>query len=282
MNFPFSNQIDSMKTIFTTSLLMLAFSSILFSQQCEPDLTLQDSLGFIYPPPYDSILSPEGGIDRPACIGMEYEFFWNVITPLEVELFGNTFMLSYLELPTSGAIANLPDGISYLCNPPNCRFEVGEVGCVLLYGTPTNGNPVKDYALEFSGTLRLTAGVNLPVTFPDPNIFPGTYDLTLLEAGNPACTTSSDEHTLQKLTVTAYPNPVNAQTILNVTSPVNGKAIFRVFDLTGSMILSENLNVVQGEQAISFDSSQLPVGYAFFQFSMENGWQQAGSLLKME
>jgi hypothetical protein len=271
-----------MKTIFTTSLLVFVFSISVFSQQCEPDLTLQDSLGFIYPPPYDSIFSPEGGIDRPACIGMEYEFFWNVITPPEVELFGNTLMLSYLELPTSGAVSNLPEGISDLCNPPNCRFEVGEVGCVLLYGTPTNGNPVMDYALEFSGTLRLAIGVNLPVTFPDSNVFPGTYDLTLLEAGNPACTTSSEENTFQKLTVTVYPNPVNAQTILNVTSPINGKGIIRVFDSTGRLIQSESINVYEGEQAIPFDIARLPVGYAFYQFSMENGWQQTGSLLKLE
>lgn len=271
-----------MKSIFTTSFLVLVFSFRLFSQQCEPDLSLKDSLGFIYPPPYDSILSPEGGIDRPACIGMEYEFFWNVITPPEVELFGNTFMLSYLELPTSGAISNLPEGITYLCNPPNCRFEVGKVGCVLLYGTPTNGNPIKDYELEFSGTLRLVGGINLPVTFPDPTIFPGTYDLTLLEAGNPACTTSSEENTLQNLSVSVYPNPITTQTLLKVSSPVSGKGSLRIYDITGRIIQAVALDVIQGEQAIPLDTSQLPVGYAFYQFSMENGWQQAGSILKME
>ena len=114
------------------------------AQTCVPDPMYADSIGFVFPPPYDSILNPEGGIPQPACIGKSFEFVWTIDVPTDVTVFGFPVQLDQLSLATNGAVTNLPKGVTYVCNPPNCVFKVNEPGCVLLYGTPTAENMQKN------------------------------------------------------------------------------------------------------------------------------------------
>lgn len=270
----------------TKQLLLFLFISFVFTvptvaQNCVPDTTLKDSTGFVYPPPYHEEFSPEGGIDAAACINEPYEFVWQVITPPTVEILGLSLNLSYLKLNTEGAIKNLPLGINYLCNPPDCQFNVGEVGCVLLYGSATADNPAGNYSLEFEGTLRLAVGANFPVTFPDPGIFPGEYILELFPEGSPECQPLSvDPEVASLYHHQFYPNPVVDQAWLQLFSPSETMVMMDIFDLSGKLFRSSILSLHQGENTVPVDIKGLGSGYWMYRLTWPDGRGTSAAFIK--
>jgi len=126
-------------------LLLLAFGRQAFSQ-CTPDNTLQ--LVGLYPP--DSLLP---------CVE-EGEYFdeviqfknFSVISGASIGIPGN-FTVNWVRIDS---VRNLPQGLTYTCNDPNCTYTTGEVGCVNITGT-TNA-PAGDYYLGFYATVEVDLG----------------------------------------------------------------------------------------------------------------------------
>lgn len=124
-------------------ILTVAFSIQAFAQ-CTPDNTLQ--LVGLYPP--DSLF---------ACVE-DGEYFDEVIQFKNfssiagdaVGFPGFVFTVNWIRVDS---IHNLPAGLSYVCNDPNCMYTTGEVGCVNVTGT-TNAPP-GEYNLGFYATVEL-------------------------------------------------------------------------------------------------------------------------------
>lgn len=175
------------------------------AQTCLPDSTLKDSSAGVYPKPI-SPTNPNGGITKTACINKPYEFTFTVVVPdtVEVPIFPSPIALEKVSIDTTGAILNLPEGISYACNPPNCIFKKNTFGCLSLFGTPNTNNQAGDFKPIIK--LKLTVNVGIPfdynTEYPGP-AFPGEYILKLVNEAD--CASSNTN--LRQTENTWFPIP---------------------------------------------------------------------------
>ncbi|MFQ5448097.1 MAG: hypothetical protein ACE5FF_14330, partial [Saprospiraceae bacterium] len=100
--------------------LALSFFALASAQDCQPDEIYADSSNGVYPLPYDSIISPNGGINECAVIGQPYEFTFTVVV-------GDTFTFGAFSFPLDSisvtSVQGLPEGLNYACNPAtSCSF----------------------------------------------------------------------------------------------------------------------------------------------------------------
>ncbi|MCO6486351.1 MAG: hypothetical protein J5I41_11315 [Saprospiraceae bacterium] len=273
--------------LFPSYLLTLAAITDLPAQTCEPDPQYADSTGFVFPPPYHPVEEPEGGIQDPACIDNYFEFRWTVQTP-QMVLFPISpgvnveIELEYLKLDTAGAISNLPEGIQYVCQPPDCQFNVDEPGCVLLYGTPTANNVPGEYDLAFTGELKTKLLGTLNVNFPDPNLYPGNYFLQVLEAGNPDCQSAAVSDTERFLSeFRVFPNPSDGPLRLSFMCPHSLSLIWEMTDWTGRKIQTLHLDARAGRNEFLLDVHALPPGMGLYRLiGPEGNVLQAGKLVR--
>lgn len=78
-------------------------------------------------------------------------------------------IVEWLEIDNGrGGIMGLPAGLNYACNPPTCRFDAGQPGCINIYGTTTAP----------TGNYPLTIAVNLRGSVPSQGIPPTTLPAT--------------------------------------------------------------------------------------------------------
>ncbi len=263
------------------ALFMISLSARSTAQSCVPDPQFADSTGFVFPAPYHPVNSPEGGIDQPACIDQYYEFVWTIQVPEDVTIFGFSVQLEYLKLDTMGAVTNLPVGINYVCNPPNCQFNVNEPGCVLLYGTPTSGNTPGVYDLGFTGALKTVAAGVLPVMFPDPNLYPGNYYLDLLPANDPGCLSGTGNVARGINHQRVMPNPVLDWSTLEITSTLPLSGLIEIIDLTGRSCKSWQVDIEPGSNTFTMDLSDLSPGFWMYRIGTLEGQVISGSLIKV-
>ncbi len=268
--------------ILLSALVFLLGANSLQAQTCQPDSMYLDSTGFVFPLPYDSLLNPNGGIDKEACINHEFEFAWTLKVPDTINFPGIPIPLPVIsfDIATSGAIKNLPIGLTYICNPPNCIFQAGEMGCVRISGTPTPANPVGKYDLEFAGILKTTLGANIPVTFPNQQLYPGHYYLKLNAENSPNCTTATEFPEDWTQSVKLLPNPVTDLSYFQIEGPTPQNFHISIFDLTGRTFRSWDIGVNAGLQTISIDFHDLPAGYWIYQITSEHGKHTSGGFVR--
>ncbi|MBK9108148.1 MAG: T9SS type A sorting domain-containing protein [Saprospiraceae bacterium] len=196
---------------FAISFILSIFSLGAYSQICLPDSTLKDSSAGVFPRPI-SPTNPNGGITKKACINKPYEFVFTVVVPdtVQIPILPAPLPLEKVSIDTQNAISNLPVGISYSCNPPNCIFKKNEIGCLILHGTPSPVNTPGDFKPIIKLKLTVNVGVPFDYTTEYPGTaFPGEYILSLLSEVD--CASSSNN--LIEKTDTWYPNPVLGNTI---------------------------------------------------------------------
>ncbi len=269
----------SILLLMTAALLRL---TALQAQVCQPDSMYLDSSGFVFPVPYDSLLNPDGGIKQEACINHEFDFAWTLKIPDTILFPGIPIPIpvASFTIDTTGAISNLPIGINYKCNPASGVFPAGKMGCVQLYGKPTSANPIGIYDLEFEGVLKTTTGASIPVTFPNPQLFPGHYYLKLNEENSTNCTTSTadPDHWLHAARI--IPNPVADLSLLEVNGPVPQSLVVQILDLTGRTFRTWRVSIDAGVQQIPLDLHDLPAGYWIYKLSSDRGSSTSGGLIK--
>ncbi len=204
------------------------------SQNCLPDSTLIDSSAGVYPKPITPD-NPNGGIHKKACVNKPYEFVLTVVIPdsVVVPLSPTPIPLEKAFIATKDAIKNLPKGIEYACNPPNCVFKKNTIGCLVLKGTPDDTNTPGDY----KPIIKITFTINLgfPLDYADEypgNNFPGEYILKLLSEQD--CLTSSKDHT--SLSTTWFPNPAN-QFIKNTGTTIEE---LKIYNTQGTLFYSSS------------------------------------------
>lgn len=95
------------------------------------------------------------------------------------------------------SLTNLPSGITYTCNPPSCKWNGGDRGCILLNGT-TTATP-GSYGLGVEATAYVsTGGFSLPPQTLDSAAAAGagfSYELTVITS------VQSCPNTIQPLTL---------------------------------------------------------------------------------
>ena len=202
-----------------------------------------------------------------ACIGQPYLQPFTLEVPPTFTFQGITLPITSASLATTGAISNLPAGISYLCDPPNCTFPAGTLGCILLYGTPTAANMPDTFDLSIAATIQ-TAFAPVPITFPGP-IAPGNYYLILNAANN--CVSSAYDLNSQIIGIKNQPNPFGQQTTIDVESITSGDFQFEVFDLLGKRVQQQNIRIIEGNNQFTFDAGNLANGTYFYSLSNRDG-----------
>ncbi|MDQ3142583.1 MAG: T9SS type A sorting domain-containing protein [Bacteroidota bacterium] len=208
------------------SLIFLCFSIYGFSQACLPDSSYRDSTAGVYPKPITDA-NPKGGINKKACINHPYEFVFTVVIPdsILLPLLPTPIPLSFAKIDTVGAIKNLPEGIMYSCNPPDCVYPKNTIGCVILHGTPTANNTPGD----FKPIIKLTIGTpfgNFEIEYPGPQ-FPGEYILTLLDE---SCQTGTKDLIISN--DFWYPNPTQG----HLKSKLEGAEKVMLYNSHGKML----------------------------------------------
>lgn len=248
----------------------MAFSAQAQFGTCTADPTFIDSLAGVYPLPFDETTNPEGGIPDSACLNKNYQFVFNAVVNDTINVGGIPFVLDSLKFPLTGAVAGLPTGITYACDPPSCVFQQNTVGCVVLYGKATDPADLGQNELLISATL-FTGGLPIPLTFPNPTLFPGHYYLYVLEEDSPNCAVYSNTTEPQKpfTDLRTVPNPFTDETVIELTANLPGVYQFQVTDMLGRVVHRQTLQLVNGLNQIPFDGASLSNG--IYWYTLQNG-----------
>jgi hypothetical protein len=253
------------------TLILCVFGAIqVQAQACQPDARYRDSTVGVYPSPVTAT-NPNGGINKAACIGKPYSFVFTVkiSDTITVPLVGK-IPLDSLTMATTGAVAGMPTGMTYACNPGNCVFRKNTTGCVIIQGTPATGNAIKSYALVIAGKAYSSAISFLypngyPASFPG-DLFPGEYNLKLLAANDPGCVSATND--LKEVSnFSAFPNPTNGKTIITIESSVSDNFEFSLTNVMGQRIETRPLSIQAGVNAFQIDATQLPNGIYIYALS---------------
>lgn len=255
--------------IFAILLVATSFVSAQMGEPCKPDESLKDSLG-VFPLPFDSILSPLGGIKEIACLGKPYETVFTVAIGGALNFSGTEITIDSIRLATTGAVRGLPAGLTYQCNTPDCTFRKGKLGCFVVKGTTGETNVSGTYPLTIAGTV-FSGVIPIELTFPNELIAIGTYSITVASANDEACMTSSlNEVSAQTLTTRLAPNPLAEFGILNINAQQAGRYQFSIFDLLGKAVSTEMIFLQVGENQIDLDASKLFNGMYIFNLKNDN------------
>lgn len=254
-----------MKNFILSILTLCCLGNALMAQQtaaCKPDASLPDTAVGVIPLPY-SATNPKGGISDTACLNTFYDFVFTLAIPKSITLSGLTLAINSVSIATSGAVKNMPSGLSYTCNPPNCVFKSGEKGCILIAGTPNNAINLGQNDLKIEGLVN--SFLPVPVTFPSDQFAAGNYYLYVRPQGSKACLTSSTkELAATKLRMGNVPNPFTGSTQIEVEAEIRGQFDFRVYDLTGRIISRRPVQIIQGINRIPFEANNLAPGLYVF------------------
>ena len=254
-----------MKNFILSILTLCCLGTALMAQQtatCKPDASLPDTAVGVIPLPY-SPTNLKGGISDTACLNTFYDFVFTLAIPKTITLSGLTLSINSVALATTGAVENMPSGLSYTCNPPNCVFKAGEKGCVLIAGTPDNPINLGQNDLKIKG--QVNSFLPIPVTFPSDQFAAGNYYLYVRPQGSKACLTSSTkELAATKLRMGNVPNPFTGSTQIEVEAEIRGQFDFRVYDLTGRIISRRPVQITQGINRIPFEANNLAPGLYVF------------------
>ena len=222
-------------------LCLAAFVAPTFAQTCDFDPQYADSVG-VYPQPYIQGMdgaSDTGGIPDTACLNTYYSTTFSILV--------DTFSVGAFFVDPDSLIienvSNLPAGMTYACDPPNCTFYPQQPGCATIYGIPSEEGV---FSLEITG-VAYTTFTPISVTFPDPQLAPGEYLLYVRPEGDASCMTNAVQTPAAIETVSIAPNPFSGQTQLNLEATEAGDYRFLVSDLLGKTVKNQTLRVVEGE-----------------------------------
>ncbi len=251
------------RTLPTLFALFCALSLAAQAPNCVRDSSILQTGGLLAPAPWD-VAKMEYNLNI-ACIDKPYNQSVTVNVPTA---FQNIPIIN-VSVATTGAVTNLPAGLTYACDPPNCVFNPNTLGCIVLYGTPTSANMAPDtFDLGITATVNSAFG---PIQLSFPNI-PGApeqhYYLVLQDAN---CLAGSYDLNSQFTMLSNAPNPFNGQTLITAESLISGDFQFDVFDLLGQRVHNQTLRLEIGRNEFTFDAGQLTNGTYFYALSNREG-----------
>jgi hypothetical protein len=243
--------------------LLCAFSCFAQAPTCVRDSSVIASGELLAPAPF----SPDAPFYNlaDACIDHPYNQSVTVNVPTDFQ----GIPVSSVSIATTGAISDLPAGITYACNPPNCTFAPGSLGCIILYGTPTTANTVVPDTFD----LGITASVatpfgSLPVTFPG-TLAPNSHYYLALKSS--ACLVGNYDLGSQFTLLKNVPNPFSTQTVITAEALFAGDFQFEVFDVLGQRVHQETIRLEVGRNEFNYDAANLANGAYFYALSNREG-----------
>ncbi|MGZ5302591.1 MAG: T9SS type A sorting domain-containing protein [Bacteroidia bacterium] len=161
-------------------------------------------------------------------------------------------------------VTGLPAGFTFVCNSNDrCSYKGGDNGCVVVNGNPKTEH-IGDYLIEITGEgYARFGGITLP-----PQEFKRTVSLKVV--GN------TSFYTVKKNMVNTFevkqnqPNPFNRSTLIEYISPNAQQVTFKVFDILGHAVYSEDVKAMPGENSIVFERNGLKNGIYFYNIQMGN------------
>lgn len=253
-------------------LFFVQIATLALAQPCKRDssiLQMPDSILLLprpYSPSYPFVDS------KPVCINEPYlqDATLKLLDSVSVPTFG-LVALDKIQIATTGAITNLPVGLSYTCDPPNCVFEENTLGCIQIKGTATAANALgqRDIGIILKVFTTLIPGFGIDLTFPG-SVAPGSHFYLDVRAQG-QCTISADDLGGTIGSVKNAPNPFTGSTQILVESLVNGDFTFEVFDLVGQRLHTQPIRLFEGSNSFEFDANGLAAGSYFYSIGNAEG-----------
>lgn len=250
------------KTLPLLCALLCAISSSAQAPICMRDSVLIGTDSLLWPLPYTDA-APNYNLNE-ACIDKPYNQSVTVNVPTEY----TGVPITTVSIATTGAIINLPIGITYACNPPNCVFAAGSLGCIVLFGTPTVANmaPIT-LDLSINAIVKLPFA-DVPLGFPG-QVAPGSHYYLKLKPAT--CLVGNYDLGNQFTLLTNAPNPFTNETVITAESLVAGDFQFEVFDLLGQRVHTQTIALEIGRTEFTFDADGLANGAYFYALSNRDG-----------
>lgn len=253
-------------------LFFVQIAALALAQPCKRDssiLQLPDSILLLprpYAPSYPFVDT------KPVCINEPYlqDATLKLLDTVTVPGFGMAG-LDKIEIAATGAITNLPTGLSYTCDPPNCVFEENTLGCIQIKGTATAANALgqRDVGIKLKVFTTLIPGFGIDLTFPG-SVAPNSHFYLDVRAQG-QCTISADDLDGTIGSVKNAPNPFTGSTQIMVESLVNGDFTFEVFDLVGQRLHTRPIRLFEGSNSFEFDANGLAAGSYFYSIGNAEG-----------
>jgi len=200
-----------------------------------------------------------------ACIDHAYNQSVTVNVPTDF----TGIPVTSVSIATTGAISDLPIGLTYACNPPSCVFPAGSLGCIVLFGTPTVANGVvpDTFDLGINASVATPIGV-IPVAFPG-TLAPESHFYLALKSS--ACLVGNFDLGNQFTMLKNAPNPFSNETVITAESLVASDFQFEVFDLLGQRVHAQTIRLEIGRTEFTFDADRLANGAYFYALSNRDG-----------
>ena len=245
-----------MKNAFMIMVMMIiSFYAKAQDDLCTPDSSIVLNGAYVYPEPYHPRLNPNGGILDTACVGHEYSFVFTAVVPDSL----SGVKVDYIEIQENGVL-DVPDGIGYSCNPPNCHFESGTIGCFELKGTPTAGNQLTYYDIKMKVNISAAGGLfiindTLPKFINDS----AHYFLPLYAED---CVTATDDIGDMGFELQIKNNPAGAFIDIVLYNELYGdaKAGFSIMDMQGRVVAQYERPIYSGTNTFTLNTGVIPAG----------------------
>lgn len=244
-------------------LFFVASTLASFAQTCMRDSSLLQTGELLSPAYWDTVTMEYNLMD--ACINHPY----NQAVTVNVPTSFSNIPLTSVTIATTGAVSNLPVGLTYSCDPPNCVFNAGTLGCIRLYGTPTTANLVVPDTFD----LGITTTVNT-LLGPIPLIFPGQLpgnNHYYLALKNEQCLVGTFDQNSSLGYVKMAPNPFSTEATIIAESLEPGNFNFEVFNVVGQRVHAKVVRLDAGVNQFTFDGSELPNGSYFYTLGNNKG-----------
>lgn len=251
-----------MKKLIPIFIVIPFLANYISAQDCVRDSSILGTENYFSPAPW----TPDAPLYNlpPACIGEDYLQSITLNVPISITLSGVDLPVSSFSIPTSSGISNYPSGLLYSCDPPNCVFAAGTLGCIQLYKIPDESNAAPDTLdLSFNAVVNTSLGP-IPIELPG-QVIPGSRLYLPLSPADACGMTSVVDHLYAINSVSVFPNPFSDHTLIEIQCKQAGNYQFEVFDLLGNNLHSETVILNQGYNQITYNGSDLISGtYSFF------------------
>jgi hypothetical protein len=219
-------------------LLLLFLASLCVHSQCTPDLSC-------LPAGANSGYCPNHELDT-GTVGVAYSQIVSIKVPANGADFGQP--LTTIQHIDIVSVDSLAPGLTYTCNPPNCKFPGNSNGCILVSGTPT-------VAWDHKMTVHAMAYVKIFfVNTTQPYTLTNFYSVVENPAG-------INELGLQQLGMAQNnPNPFGTETIISFNSPDGEELELKVFNMLGASVYKQKLQPQKGNNEIRFSAENLSPG----------------------
>lgn len=239
--------------------LMLILGGISFSNaQCTPGPEYGNG---IYPDTTTNLIF--------GCKDVPYEQVISIKVPMDTvidtNLMGQNLTINavfdYIEVLD---VEGLPNGLSFACNPNDCKFPGNDVGCAVISGTTSE---VGTHELLFKLEAHLNAQVPLVGNLPlDQPYDLDSYRIIILDSESPECEGLGIETLTESATVKVFPNPAtDIVTISNL--PKYGVKNIHIYNVEGKVIHT----YFTESESLSIHTSTFKAGAYFIKVMKNNG-----------